>query len=157
MRWKYLEYISSIRKANNNWTRMSIIGMNKEYSNQVGWNRMNKLKQNVMPIQYASWKLRLLNIEIASYLDVPATCSFFPCIWAILRLVLTVFHILQTKMFFLEGFKCLAQKLESHWMIHYGCKNNNFSTESRKFEVELWKDHGTATDGKRRLLPSCGG
>jgi hypothetical protein len=102
-------------------------------------------------LQYASWKLSVLNIETTSSLDVPATCSFFLCIWAVLRLVvLTVFYHLQTKTFLFGGFKCLAQKLESHWTIHHGCKKNKFSTETRKLAMDLYKDHGTATDVKRR-------
>jgi hypothetical protein len=35
--------------------------------------------------------LSYLEIKMASSLEVPATCSFFLCVWAVLRLVLGVF------------------------------------------------------------------
>jgi hypothetical protein len=54
-------------------------------------------------VQYASWKLSPQNIKIASVLEVPATCSFFLCVWGVLGLLLTKFHCLKMQTFLLVG------------------------------------------------------
>jgi hypothetical protein len=51
-------------------------------------------------------------IKIASSLEVPATCSFFLCVWAVLRLVLALFGHLRMKTFCLGWILVYRTKVE---------------------------------------------
>jgi hypothetical protein len=84
-------YIPPVRLSNIQ-ASMDTLGSNDYFT----W-RGHSLQ--VAKLQCASWKLSPLNIKIASSLEVPATCIFFLCVWAVLRLVLAVFFHFRMKTF----------------------------------------------------------